>query len=209
MKKFVLNGENLTINFVRRRNVFSGINVNVSNSEIVGIVGENGSGKTTLLKILSGILRPGDGEVSFSYDGKYMKREGITEHIGFVSPYLVLYEEFTPMEHLELFAKFSGVDFNKDETMALFEEFNLHQRLNDLIKTFSSGMKQRVKYMIALQTHPEVLFLDEPFTNLDDTGIASVKRIIEKHLADGGGVVLASNDEREKQLCSRFVELHN
>ena len=209
MKNFVLKGENLRINFIRRRNIFSGINISVTKSEIVGVSGENGSGKTTLLKILSGILRPTEGDVSLSIDGIVLKRDEITSHIGFVSPYLVLYEEFTPMEHLKLFAKFRGVDFNRKETMNLLEEFNLHKRYNDMIKTFSSGMKQRVKYMIALQTRPEVFFLDEPFTNLDDAGIDSVKRIIEQHVTDGGGVLLASNDEREKQLCSRFVELHN
>ncbi len=207
MKSFKLKGENLSIRFVRRINIFSKININVSNSEIVGIVGENGSGKTTLLKILAGILRPTSGKVSLTIDGNKIKKDEIALHIGFVSPYLILYEEFTPIEHLQLFAKLKNTEFDQNTTMELLDEFNLTKRRNDMIKTFSSGMKQRVKYMIALQSHPEILFLDEPFTNLDSAGINSINKIIETHVSDGGGVIIASNDAREKKLCSRFTEL--
>ncbi len=209
MKKFELKGENLSIRFIRRINVFSDVNIKVANSEIIGVIGENGSGKTTLLKILSGILRPATGKVTMKIDGKEIQKEDIAQHIGFVSPYLILYEEFTPMEHLKLFAKLRNIEFNQNYTMELLEEFNLKNRRNDMIKTFSSGMKQRVKYMISLQSKPEILFLDEPFTNLDTAGINSIKKIIELHVADGGGVIIASNDDREKKLCSRFTELKN
>jgi heme exporter protein A len=185
------------------------VNIKVVNSEIIGVIGENGTGKTTLLKILSGILRPATGKVTMKIDGKEIQKEDIAQHIGFVSPYLILYEEFTPMEHLQLFAKLRYIEFNENYTMELLEEFNLKNRRNDMIKTFSSGMKQRVKYMISLQSKPEILFLDEPFTNLDTAGINSIKKIIELHVADGGGVIIASNDDREKKLCSRFTELKN
>ncbi len=209
MKKFELIGNKLSIRFVRRRNIFSDVSISVSNSEIVGIAGTNGSGKTTLLKVLSGILRPTTGELSFSIDTKSINRDEIAAHIGFVSPYLTLYEEFTPMEHLHLFSKLKGLGFDRRQADELMQTFNLHKRRNDLIKTFSSGMKQRVKYMIAMQSHPEIFFLDEPFTNLDTAGIDSVKAIIQSHIDIGGGVIIASNDEREKALCSRFTLLEN
>lgn len=209
MEQFDLTGKNLSIRFIRRRDIFSGINISVKNSEIIGIAGENGTGKTTLLKILAGILRPTEGEIIFNFAGERLKSDEIASHIGFVSPYLVLYEEFTPLEHLQLFAKLRGATFDKEHTFKLLEKFNLHKRYNDLIKTFSSGMKQRVKYMLAMQTEPEIFFLDEPFTNLDIKGIDSVKCIIEKHIQKGGGVIIASNDEREKELCSRFTYLNS
>ena len=207
MKSFTLNGNNLSIRFIKRRNVFSNVNISVSNSEIICIAGENGSGKTTLLKVLSGILRPNSGQISFTIDDREIKQDEIASHIGFVSPYLILYEEFTPMEHLELFAKLRGIDYKREEAFELLKEFNLHKRYYDLIKTFSSGMKQRVKYMIAMQSHPEIFLLDEPFTNLDEAGIKSVTKLIEKQVASGNSIIIASNDEREKQFCSRIINL--
>jgi heme exporter protein A len=208
MKTFELFGKNLGMSFVRRKNVFSDIDISLINSEIIGIAGTNGSGKTTLLKILLGILRPTRGKLTFSIEGQNIKWDDIASHIGFVSSYLTLYEEFTPIEHLHLFAKFKEIKFNRKNTAKILKEFDLYKRQNDLIKTFSSGMKQRVKYMIAMQSQPEIFFLDEPFTNLDNTGIESVKKVIQNHLSNGGGVIIASNDEREKELCSRFTYLN-
>jgi heme exporter protein A len=209
MNKFELYGNDLGMRFVRRRNIFSNINISLTNSEIVGIAGANGSGKTTLLKILSGILRPANGYVSYTVNGQSIKRDEIASRLGFVSPYLTLYEEFTPVEHLHLFAKFKGIEFDKNKTSELMKMFDLYKRQNDLIKTFSSGMKQRVKYMIAMQSQPDIYFLDEPFTNLDISGIETIKSVIQNHINRGGGVIIASNDEREKALCSRFVYLNN
>ena len=68
-------------------------------------------------------------------------------------------------------------------------------------------MKQRVKYIAALIADPEILFLDEPFTNLDTDGINSVKEIIDEHKKNGGGIIIASNDEREKELCESVVNI--
>jgi len=209
MKNFKLTGDSLSIHFVRRRNIFTDISISVSNSEVVGIIGSNGSGKTTMLKVLSGILRPSSGTVKFSLDGKELIPSEISSHIGFVSPYLVLYEEFTPLEHLKLSAKFHNMIFDENRSEEFLKEFQLFKRRNDLIKTFSSGMKQRVKYMIALQKSPELLFLDEPYTNLDTEGIDTVNSFVENHKSSGRGLLIASNDDRELSACERTVEIKN
>jgi len=209
MKEFTLTGHQLTINFIRHHNIFSDVNLSVSNKQIVGIAGANGSGKTTLLKVLACVLNPSSGNIQLDIEGNPVKKDDIPSHIGFVSPYLTLYEEFTPVEHLRLFAKFRDMELNESWAADILKEFNLFKRRRDLIKTFSSGMKQRVKYMLALQLKPELLFLDEPFTNLDGAGIDSVIGIIKSHTDNGGGVIIASNDDREKELCSSIIELHN
>jgi heme exporter protein A len=207
MREFKLTADRVAKHFIRRRNIFSDMNMVLSNGDIKGIAGENGSGKSTMLKILLGVLAPSTGKVSLNVGDEIIKREDFSCHIGFVSPYLVLYEEFTPEEHLRLFAKFSGISFDNDNFEMILREFKLSKRRNDQIKTFSSGMKQRVKYMLALQNKPEILFLDEPFTNLDSAGIDSVHKIVEEHVNAGGGIVIASNDEREKSLCSEIITL--
>ena len=207
MNEFLLNAGNISKYFVRRRNIFSKINISLKNSEVKGIAGENGSGKSTMLRILLGVLPPSSGELNLTVNNAEVKREDISSHIGFVSPYLILYEEFTPEEHLRLFAKFNGIKFDNIWFENILRDFKLLKRKNDQIKTFSSGMKQRVKYMLALQNRPEMLFLDEPFTNLDAAGIESVRMIIDSHIQTGGGIIIASNDDREKSLCSEITTL--
>jgi len=209
MKKFTLTGESLSIHFIRRRNIFTDVNITLTNHEVLGIVGSNGSGKTTMLKVLSGILRPSGGLVKFTVDDIAKNPVEISSHIGFVSPYLVLYEEFTPLEHLKLSAKFHNISFDAKFTDDILKNFQLYKRRNDLIKTFSSGMKQRVKYMIALQKSPEILFLDEPYTNLDTEGIETVNSFVENHKNSGGGVLIASNDDRELSLSDSRVLIKN
>ena len=205
MKEFHLQATNLTKYFIRGRYIFSNISVELRNSRIIGIAGENGSGKTTLLKILSGIIPPSSGSIDFSIDSEKHGRERISKHLGFVSPYLTLYEEFSPNEHFHILSKLKGRKFDDSRIKELLEVFKLTTRKDEQIKTFSSGMKQRVKYISALIADPEILFLDEPFTNLDIPGIDSVKEIIEEHKKNGGGIIIASNDEREKDLCENII----
>lgn len=207
MKNFELTGDNLTKHFIRGRYIFRDISISLTNSKMIAIGGENGSGKTTMLKILSGIIPPSKGKVTLTFDGKEIPRDQIASNVGFVSPYLILYEEFSPIEHLKLFAKFHSLEFDMDWAMSMMKSFNIEKRRNDLIKTFSSGMKQRIKYLVALQHKPDILFLDEPFTNLDQPGIDRVIEIAKSHRDSGGGVIIASNDEREKSLCSETVIL--
>ena len=207
MKDFKLTGNNLSKSFIRNRFIFRDISISLSNSKMISIGGENGSGKTTMLKILSGIIPPTSGLVTLEIDGSVIPKDKISENIGFVSPYLILYEEFSPIEHLQLFAKFHSLTFDMDWAISMLKSFNLEKRRNDQIKTFSSGMKQRVKYLVALQHKPDLLFLDEPFTNLDKAGIDRVIEIAQNHRDIGGGVIIASNDEREKALCSETVIL--
>jgi len=207
MKEFKLQGIDLSKYFIRGRFIFRKINIELNSNQIVGIAGHNGSGKTTLLKILSGIIPASSGTIDFSIDSIKHKREKISDHLGFVSPYLTLYEEFTPIEHFRIFSKIKGLDYDEKRIFSLLSIFKLTKRKDEQIKTFSSGMKQRIKYISALAGIPEILFLDEPFTNLDTDGIDSVKEIIDEHKKSGGGIIIASNDEREKQLCENVVNI--
>jgi len=207
MSEFKLEVKSISKHFSRRKNIFSDISFDLINSEITGIAGQNGSGKTTLLKIISGILSPSSGEVYLHVDQISVKKENFIYYFSFVSPYLVLYEEFTPIEHLKLFTKMKGIKFNTDKANELLSSFKLYNRRNDQIKTFSSGMKQRVKYGLALMNEPQILLLDEPFTNLDNPGIDVIISIITEKQKEGTGIIIASNDDREKDLCKNIVTL--
>jgi len=207
MNKFQFNAEKIGKTFDDREWIFKNIDIQLSNSDSLAITGRNGSGKSTLLKTLSGIIAPTKGNVEYQINDKVINKDDINDYLGFVSPYLTLYEEFSAMEHIDLYLKLKGLDTNQKKAKELLELFNLNKAGNKYISKFSSGMKQRVKYILAMITEPEILFLDEPFTNLDEIGIRIVEDVINNHLSGGGLVVIASNDEREMSSCKKMIEL--
>lgn len=210
--------ENISI-MIRARNVsktfdgfnyiFNDINFETYPGEIFGILGPNGSGKTTLLKIIAGITQPSGGKVELFENNRKVKEDGRALLQGFVAPYLNLFEEFTPMELISIICKIRGEKFNPEFAENLLEFFGIRKAMNKIIKGFSSGMKQRMKYIIALYHSPKILYLDEPFTNLDRYGIEKVKDLIVKFSIENKIIFIATNDARERELCSKTIELKN
>ncbi len=189
-----------------RRLIFNDINFRLAEPGIFGISGPNGSGKSTLVKIIAGLLSSTKGKVSYKNSEKEIIPEKLHNHIGFVSPYLVLYEEFSAWENLEYFAKIRGISFDKDYAKKLLERFLLYNRRNDLVKTYSSGMKQRMKFIFALIHRPELLIFDEPTSNLDNEGRNSVYEIIEDKSKESI-IIIASNDKADLDLCPEILDL--
>ncbi len=207
MSNYSLEVKQLTKYFGRRL-IFSNLNFRFADNGIFGISGPNGSGKSTLVKILAGIIGSNKGEVKHFLAGKEIIPEKIHNHIGFVSPYLVLYEEFSAEENLLLFAKIRGVEYDKSRVDYLFEKFLLLKRKDDLVKTYSSGMKQRLKFIFALMHSPQLIILDEPTSNLDDEGKNSVYELIREEGAKNI-VIVASNEKNDLEYCSHIIFLEN
>lgn len=201
-----LHAENLTKTF-SRRNVFSGVSVSVAQSQTLAIVGRNGSGKSTLVKILAGVLSATSGSVIITLDGRTVERAEAFNHVGFVAPYLQLYDEFTALENLVLFKRLRGSVVDDSAIHELLKRVGLYNRKDDIVRTFSSGMKQRLKYGFALLHRPPILMLDEPRTNLDSEGIDVVYALIEEQRKHGL-TIIASNDREDTALCDAVVSLN-
>jgi len=183
-----------------RRIVFKDISFEVKSGEVLSITGPNGSGKSTLSKIICGLLSPTFGEIVLSRGGTKIDREEIHEHIGFVSPYIELYGEFTALENLQIESRARGLKWkNENRLLEILDRVGLFNRRNDELRGFSSGMKQRLKYAAALIHDPPVLVLDEPTANLDLAGNDMVFALVEKFRKDKI-VVVATNDEKEAAL---------
>ncbi len=191
-----------------RRLVFNGITFNLNKPGVFGISGPNGSGKSTLIKILAGINSPSKGQVIHSYNGKAIISEKLHNYIGFVSPYLVLYDEFSAWENLSYFASIRKVSFDKTKVENLLAQFLLLNRKDDLVKAYSSGMKQRLKFIFALMHSPQFIFLDEPTSNLDDEGKKTVYNLIKSE-GDKAIVVVASNEKNDLLYCTEVMDLNN
>ncbi len=189
-----------------RRLIFNNINFRMENHGIYGIAGPNGSGKSTLVKIIAGLIAPSKGKIVHKNSEEEIIPEKLHNHIGFVSPYLVLYEEFSAWENLEIFSNIRAINFDKEKAKSLLDKFLLYKRRNDLVKTYSSGMKQRMKFIFALIHNPDILIFDEPTSNLDDEGKNSVYDIIREQGKENI-VIVASNEKSDLALCENVINL--
>ncbi len=205
MSNYSIHSQNLSKLFGRRL-IFKDINFSWSEKGIFGISGPNGSGKSTLVKIVAGLISASSGKIVHKNSEGEIIPELLHNHIGFVSPYLVLYEEFSAWENLQIFSKIRGVSFNEKLILFYLKQFLLDTRKDDLVKTYSSGMKQRLKFIFALMHSPEVLVFDEPTSNLDEEG----KKVVYDIVSEEGKnkiVIVASNEVKDLELCDEVLLL--
>jgi len=205
-----MNSISITVNGVakdfNRRTIFKDISFSLSSPGSMAITGKNGAGKSTLSKILAGLVSATRGSIAYSIDGRPMGIEEFKHHIGFVSPYLNLYDEFTAIENLKILSRIRTVSHTNDERIRdMLLLVGLWNRRDDIVGTFSSGMKQRLKYTFALLHTPPVLILDEPTSNLDDEGMEIVKHIMQEQLKSNI-LVIATNNREEAHGCTQ--QLH-
>lgn len=189
-----------------RRGVFRGVSFELTPGQSLIVTGRNGSGKSTLIRILCGLVRPSAGTVTYRVDGREATGRERRALIGLVAPDLVLYEELSALENLQFFARVRGVSAGVDALEALLSEVGLEGRGADRVGTFSSGMRQRLKYAYALLHRPPILFLDEPTANLDEAGVAMVRACVSRQRASGI-LVVATNDHEELQFGDRVLRL--
>jgi len=188
------------------RLIFSQINFSLQSGESLAITGPNGSGKTTLVRIISGLISPTSGQITYHINGKMYAPHEVYGLIGLVGPYLQLYLNLTAWENLEFFSRIRGLSVNKPKLKRLMAHFGLAGRELDLLKTFSSGMLQRMKYVVALIHQPEVLLVDEPTSNLDEEGSETVYRLLEEQQKEKI-LVVATNEPEEIRFGRKRVDV--
>ncbi len=191
-----------------RRKVFDQINFSLEEKSSLVVTGKNGSGKTTLLKILCGFIRPTKGEVLISFNGKNLAGEESKDLMGLVMPDLELYGELTAWENLMFLSRIRGLDSDKDELKERIVQVGLAEREDDLVFSFSSGMKQRLKYAFASLLEPKILLLDEPTTNLDQEGISLVDQMVSLQ-KERGMLILATNEKADLKYGDQIIQLGN
>jgi heme exporter protein A len=189
-----------------RRTVFSAVSGEAHAGQSLVISGANGSGKSTLVKIIAGLLGPSGGEVDVRIGGKELDPVQRRRHIGYVAPDLALYAELTGAENLQFFGRLRGIHLTRDDLIALLTRVGLRGRGRDYVGDYSSGMRQRLKYAVALLHNPALLLLDEPTANLDAEGAAIVKSIVDEQKRQGL-VLIATNEAHEVAWGDAVVRL--
>ena len=189
--------------------VIKGIDLEVKPGEIIGFIGMNGSGKTTTIKAIVGI-HSFDGEIYIN--GKSIKDDEINAKMdmAYVADNPDIYDTLKAIDYLNLMGDIYEVpvDVRKKEIEELTKDLDIYNNLNDEIRSFSHGMKQKLVLTAAFMHHPKLLVLDEPFVGLDPKASYLLKEKMRK-LCDEGSAVFFSTHVLEvaEKLCDRIIIL--
>ncbi|MFO8192062.1 MAG: ABC transporter ATP-binding protein [Bacillota bacterium] len=188
----------------QRKKVFRNISWQLEKGKSYVVTGPNGSGKSTLLRLLCGLEKPTAGTIAFYIGEDIVGPSSLRSNMGLVSPDLQFYGQLSPLENLAFFSVLRGLDKSNDFLQKLLAKVQLGEEMNHPIVTFSSGMKQRLRFAFALLHEPVFLFLDEPFTNLDRAGKDLVNCIIEDQVSKGI-VLMATNEPSEVERFGQDI----
>jgi ABC-2 type transport system ATP-binding protein len=187
------------------------VTLEVRDGEIFGFLGPNGAGKTTTIKMLAGLMKPSGGRVIIDGWDLADHPQEAKRAVGFIPDRPFLYEKLTAREFLKFLAGLYGCDPGRiDERMtALVRLFGIEDRKDDLIESFSHGMKQRLVMISAFLHRPRIIIVDEPMVGLDPGGARLVKEVFRNFAAQGGSVFMSTHTlEVAEEVCDRIAIIH-
>jgi heme exporter protein A len=176
--------------------------------DCLALFGPNGAGKTTLIQILCSLMMPTSGKVVIAgFDTRY-HRVNLHRFIGVISHDPFLYGNLTAVENLNFYGKMYHVPKLKARIDDLIRRVGLQAYENDPVQTYSRGMKQRLSVARAIIHDPAVLFLDEPFTGLDQQGADDLQQLLIQFRDQQKTIVMTSHNlARGLELCSHAAVL--
>ena len=183
------------------------LNLYVKKGEIFGFIGPNGAGKTTTIKMIGGILAPSAGIVKIAGIDIQQEPEKAKGKIGFIPDRPYLYEKLTGREFLKFTADLYGVpdDVFSQKAQQNLEMFSLADWSDELIESYSHGMKQRLIMSAALLHDPEVIIVDEPMVGLDPMAILMVKDLFQRLAHEGVTVFMSTHTLAvAEEICERI-----
>jgi len=187
------------------KTVLKGMDFEVEQGEFVGLLGPNGAGKTTFLRILSSLSRPSLGDVRIAGYRLPHQAAAVRRRLGVLSHQPLLYGDLTAEENLRFFGKLYAVENPDSRIDEVLQLVDLTHRRNDLVRTYSRGMQQRLAIARSVLHDPDILLLDEPYTGLDQDACAMLDEVLHEIAVQGRTIVMTSHDlARAADLASRF-----
>lgn len=176
--------------------------------EAVLLAGANGSGKTTLLRLIAGLYKPTQGELSvFGHDPNH-ERLTCRSELTLIGHDHYLYSQLTALETVQVWARLRGRRYSTDKLLELLDEVELRHRSDRRVGGFSAGMKKRLTLLRTRLEEPRLILMDEPFSALDTAGQALVEEWVRGFVDSGKTVLVASHNlPRAARLCQRAVYL--
>ena len=188
------------------RRIFNNISFVVATGQSLAITGPNGYGKSTMIHILTGLGRASSGVVLYTSDSGRLSFEQYQNRMAVVTPYHEFYDAMTASENLAFYSGLAGLEFGGQDILSALRWFGLEGRGNDSVGAYSSGMKQRLKYALAMLRRPEILLLDEPTAYLDEAGKKLILEFLES-VKSTTLIVIATNEKEEAGFAERVCQL--
>ncbi len=193
--------------------IFENLNFHVEEGQRVAIMGKSGSGKSTLLSLISGIIKPDDGDISLnSISYKDLQESELNDfratNIGFIFQNFHLVSYLNALENVMLPAKVCNIPKPKEKAIELLKSVGLGHRLDHLPSELSGGEKQRVAIARALIHNPKIILADEPSGNLDEeTGNAVMDILFELIKKNNTTLILVTHSKDVANRCEKTYEL--
>lgn len=194
---------------IGNREIIKDISFYVNEGEIFGFLGPNGAGKTTTIRMLVGLIKPTDGNIVICGKNLNKDPESSLKEVGAVVENPELYKYLSGRENLMQIARIRGI--SKEEVQDTINLVDLTDRIDDKVKKYSLGMKQRLGLAASLLSNPKLLILDEPTNGLDPSGILDFREIVKKAAKERGMAVFISSHilSEVQNLCDRVAFINN
>jgi len=191
----------------------NGVSLEIKEGEVFGILGPNGAGKTTLVRILSTLLKPSSGEVMVAGCTLPSEDYKLKKLIGYMPQKPSLYDDLSASKNLKFFLNLhfsNGLRGNiKNRIDQILEFVELKDRRDDIISTFSGGMKQRLSLACALIHQPKILFLDEPTSGVDPRLKRAFWDYFKKLKQEGTTIIITTHQLTDAENCDRLALMKN
>ncbi len=200
--------KNVSKTYNGKKKVLKNISFKIEGGEIFAFIGHNGAGKTTMIKCIMGILDFEEGDILV--DNKSIKEEPLEckRIMAYVADNPDLYENMKAIDFINFICDMYEVseDIRRENTLKYAKIFEIEDKLNDDISSFSHGMKQKIALIAALAHNPKVLIMDEPFVGLDPKAVYDMKEIMRDMAKEGKTIFFSTHilDVAEK-LCDRVA----
>jgi ABC-2 type transport system ATP-binding protein len=184
-----------------------GVTLEVARGEIHGFLGPNGAGKTTTIRMIAGLLKPSSGRILVNGHNLESEPERAKASLGFIPDRPFIYEKLTAGEFLRFHAGLYGLDGPgvSDRVREMLELFELSRWEDELVESFSHGMKQRLVMCAAFLHRPEAVLVDEPMVGLDPRGARLIKDVFRRMSARGVAILMSTHTlEVAQEMCDRI-----
>lgn len=192
-----------------QREILKDVSFTIKDGSINGLLGPNGAGKTTIIRLLNGVINATSGKMKVMSFDPNLQGDEIRKRVGIVTESASLYHDMSAWDNLVFFSKIYGKS-DSGRITHLLEQFDMLRFKDQLVGSFSTGMKKRIALAKALLHNPNLLFLDEPTNGLDPEGINEVIRYLHKVNQDEGVTILICSHvlQQLETICDSYLFLN-